>query len=74
MVRIHFTLVPEVRVDDQEYGIIADVIFEAVAFKLFANIGGTTALRTIALYIGLPVSRSQTIAVSRWLVIPIAAI
>lgn len=33
----------EVRVDDQT-GIVADVIFQAVAFKLFANIGGTTAL------------------------------
>ncbi len=44
MVKDHFTLVPEeVRVDDQT-GIVADVIFEAVAFKLFANIGVTTTL------------------------------
>lgn len=43
MVRIHFTLVPEVRVDDQT-GIVLGCNLRAVAFSCSANIGGTAAL------------------------------
>lgn len=45
-----------------------------IRLQLLAQGRGAAALpRPMALYTGLPVSRSQTMVVSRWLVIPIAA-
>src|SRR5512138_3618298 len=47
---------------------------EYFSFKLLQYAAVLLSCHTIALQTGLPVFRSQTIVVSRWFVIPIAAI
>jgi hypothetical protein len=59
---------------EQQPGLRAHHRLGAVGLQLLAASAVRRSCHTIALWIGLPVARSHTTTVSRWLVMPIAAI